>query len=134
MWSNGGVVFMYGTLSTIGGDAIAADGRFDGEKSSAVKSDGNWFSVAARALYPSKGGTALHYVTGGDERLCQKYAAGTVKPPAYFLRALLRSEHGWQWLAALMDGSEARWWSDIQRARLDSELLRKFVDEITQRK
>lgn len=93
--------------------------------------DENWFSVAAHALLPCKAGTALHYATGFEERACQKYAAGSVKPPAYFLRSLLRSEQGWQWLAVLMEGAEPQWWADIQRARLDSALLRELVDEVT---
>lgn len=97
--------------------AIGAGGTSAAETGSCVKSDGDWFSEAARALLPHKAGTALHCATGVDERLCQKYAAGSVKPPAYFLRSLLRSEGGWQWLAILMDDCDVEWWRDLQRAR-----------------
>jgi hypothetical protein len=110
---------------------ISAAGLPSDGKSAA--DDGDWFAKAAQALLPHKAGTALHYATGFDERACQRYAAGSIKPPAYFLRALLRSDGGWQWLAALMDGADPQWWRDIQRARLDSELLRRLVDDITTR-
>lgn len=106
---------MHGTISTTAKSAIPF-GVKDGVKSDA--DDENWFSIAARQLYPVKPGTALHLITTlGNERLCQKYAAGDVRPPAYFLRALLRSDHGEQWLAVLMDGCTAGWWRDLESAR-----------------
>lgn len=53
-------------------------------------------------------------LTGVDERSCYRYAAGDVKPPAYFLRALLRSERGEAVLRYLMQGSDASWWRGLQ--------------------
>lgn len=78
--------------------------------------DAEWFSDAAQSLYPTKGGTALHFLTDYDERLCQKYVAGSVKPSAYFLRTLERGPHGRQWLNAVMANCAAEWWVDLQRA------------------
>ncbi|MGH6878002.1 MAG: hypothetical protein ACREHV_11595, partial [Rhizomicrobium sp.] len=75
-------------------------------------SDAEWFSCACRKLFDGKAGTALHYLTGFDERSCQRYAAGQVKPPAYFLRALLRGEQGNIWLNAVMDGASPKWWRE----------------------
>lgn len=92
-----------------------------------VSEEENWFPQACRTLVPNDAGLTLHYVTGFEERTCYRYAAGDRKPPAYFLRALLRSEHGWQWLAVLMDGAEPQWWRDIQRARIDAQKAREFV-------
>jgi len=79
--------------------------------------DEQWFSEIVRALLPKDAGFALHVATGFEERTCYRYAAGDRKPPAYFLRALLRTEQGWQWLAAVMDGSEVGWWRDLSAAR-----------------
>lgn len=80
--------------------------------------DENWFSDAAWGLYGKNPGEPLHLITSlGDVRLCQRYASGEVKPPAYFLRRLLRSKHGEQWLGAVMDGCDSAWWADMQRAR-----------------
>lgn len=119
-----------GQSATNGSGTSAADEFSDGK--SAVD-DSEWFSQAAQRLLPSKPGTILHLTTGlGDERLCQRYAAGHVKPPAYFLRALLRSPHGRQWLAAVMEGSEADWWRDYKDLQCRSDLLAR-ITEITKR-
>lgn len=85
--------------------------------------DADWFYRSAQSIYPHKPGTILHVITGlGDERLCQRYASGEVRPPAYFLRALLRGEHGRQWLEAVMQGSNAEWWPQMLAAlKLASE-------------
>ncbi len=106
---------MHGTISTTAKSATTFDGKSSGK--SAVD-DADWFSVAARKLYSHKPGTALHLITGlGDERLCQRYASGEVRPPAYFLRALLRGDHGQQWHGAVMDGCAEQWWRDAENAR-----------------
>jgi hypothetical protein len=79
--------------------------------------DCDWFKKVAQALHEHKPGTVLYLVTGlGDERLCQRYAAGHVKPPAYFFRALLRSPQGWPWLCGAMEGCEEPWWAEVQDA------------------
>ena len=121
---------MHGNLPITGAGAINADGSFDVQGTAHVKSDvddENWFSEAAKRLYTQKPGTILFLLTAlADERQCQKYAAGHVKPPAYFLRALLRSEHGWQWLSAAMSGSDTQWWADVQRARSIKEAIDKI--------
>lgn len=97
-------------------DGKPVDRTSDGK--SAVD-DGDWFSLAARSLYPHKPGAILHHTTHlGDERLCQRYASGEVRPPAYFLRALQRSDiAGEQWLHATMDGCTAPWWIQMQHER-----------------
>jgi hypothetical protein len=102
---------MHGTISTTAKTASLFSVNSDVD-------DENWFSEAAWRLYPTKPGTALHLVTAlGNERLCQKYAAGDVRPPGYFLRRLQRSKHGEQWLNATMDGCTEQWWIDWQTAR-----------------
>lgn len=120
---------MHGTIPRRRRVAIKHDGRDATERIVDGKSavdDGDWFKRAAQQLYPHKPGTILHLTTGlGDERLCQRYAAGDVRPPAYFLRALLRSQHGEQWLAAALEGCTATWWKDLQRARRVAVALRE---------
>lgn len=78
--------------------------------------DAEWFAVTCQYLFKHKAGTILHSLTGIDERSCQRYAAGSVRPPAAFLRALLRNEGGFSWLCAIMDGCEAVWWQELQAA------------------
>ena len=112
---------MHGTISTTRKKANEHDDRTAdksadcGDKS--VKNDSQWFKDACRQIYGCvKAGTSLHFVSGFDERSCQRYAAGCVRPPAYLLRRLLRSAHGWVWLQAAMDGADAEWWRDVRIA------------------
>lgn len=90
---------------------------------SPVKSDVRWFAEMVQARHPDKPGTILHLNTGVNERLCQKYAAGSVRPSSAFLRALLRSENGWIYLQSIMHGSDAPWWLELQQL---FELGRRF--------
>jgi|SRR6185312_5718483 len=85
--------------------------------------EGEWFSNICAQLLPKDAGFALHITTGFEERTCYRYAAGNRKPPAYFLRALLRSDQGWTWLSAIMDGADAEWFRDLQRARRVAEVI-----------
>lgn len=105
---------MHGIFPKVPNEASESNGT------SAVADDksveGEWFSNACKHLLPTKAGTALFYTTGVDERSCQRYAAGDVKPPAFFLRALLRSPQGWTWLCAVMDGSDEEWWREVRYA------------------
>lgn len=106
------------SLSVATGGAIKADVT-DVSKyvSKYVSDDENWFAVSCLSLYSAKAGTALHYATGFDERSCYRYAAGQVKPPAYFLRALLRGDHGEQWLNATMADCTSQWWLQLGALR-----------------
>src|SRR5262245_44496571 len=95
--------------------AIEARDTFDRAARQDGKSVG-WFANICKGLFALKAGLQLHYITGFEERSCQRYAAGTTEPPGDFVRAFLRSEQGGTFLAAIMDGSEAAWWRDLQRA------------------
>lgn len=91
-----------------------------------VSDSERWFADLARQLLPKDAGFALHVCTGFEERTCYRYAAGDRKPPAYFLRALLRSEQGWTWLAAVMDGAEPEWWRTVQAAAASRSKLEEI--------
>lgn len=113
-----------GRAISVGGIS-AVDESTDGKSAA---DDSGWFANAAQRLLPDKPGTILHLTTGlGDERLCQRYAAGTVRPPAYFFRALLRTDQGGLWLDAAMDGCEARWWTELKRDREHAAKFRTWV-------
>lgn len=77
----------------------------------------NWFAAICRRLFPQKTGFSLHLATGFCERTCYKYASGQTKPSANLICALLHSEEGDEWLAAIMSGSTAKWWNDYQSLR-----------------
>lgn len=107
---------MHGNLPIAGDGAIFPAVTSVVEKSIAdtsVGDDENWFSDAVlRLLGKEKPGTALDCITDlrFGERNCQRYAGGDVKPPGYFVRALLRSKDGEPFLRALMDGCDQSWW------------------------
>lgn len=88
--------------------------------------DADWFGEMARGLLGKDAGLHLHYITGFPERTCYYYASGERKPPAYFLRALLRSEQGASFLRALMDGCTAPWWLDHQRAASAADKVKRI--------
>lgn len=85
--------------------------------------DCDWFGELARGLLGKDAGLHLHCITGYPERTCYYYASGARKPPAYFLRALLRSEQGASFLAALMSDCDAKWWREHQRASAAADKL-----------
>lgn len=134
---------MHGTLrgssaqgSAEGVKSDASEHASDTRKYAGVKSDvpdAGWFVEMVLALHPHKPGTVLHYLTGYNERLCQKYAAGSVKPSAYFLRNLLRSDEGWPHLVQIMDDCKAEWWRELVLLRECAAAYEARRQEITKR-
>lgn len=134
---------MHGTLcgssANESGEGVKSDVRkYTGSAraGACVKSDvpdSGWFVEMVLALHPHKPGTMLHYLTGYNERLCQKYAAGSVKPSAYFLRNLLRSKEGWRHLVEIMDGCEAPWWRELVVRKECADAYEARRREITRR-
>src|SRR5262245_56435723 len=120
---------MHGTKTTAASRSKVRAGRSSSEQSASGKSasdDGDWFAEMAQALL-GKPGLELSLLTGFDESLCYKYAKGAVRPPAYFLRALLRSERGEVFLRYALDG--VPWWRSLER---NADLGRSVL-EITKR-
>jgi hypothetical protein len=78
--------------------------------------ESDWFPTICRELLPKDAGFALHVLTGIEERSCYRYASGASKPSAHLIRTLLRSDQGSTWLNAIMDGTDAPWFRDLQRA------------------
>lgn len=100
--------------------AIFPVARSGSEKTSAAQTgsdDHRWFSDPAHVLLGSDPGLALHTLTGMPERTCYRYTSGERGIPGFALRQLLRGPQGAQWLAAIMDGADAEWWREHERAR-----------------
>jgi hypothetical protein len=100
------------------GEDLRPNGQSNDDQSD---SEGKWFVTLTKQLLSKDAGFALHLATGFEERTCYRYASGERKPPGYFVRELLRSDQGWQWLCGLMDGSDAEWWQEIVRAKRKSD-------------
>ncbi len=84
---------------------------------SAVDDEESWFSNICRRAVGPKAGTFLHFLTGFDERMCQRYAAGHVKVPGYLVREIIRSPEGENFLNFVMRGANPPWWREYQRRR-----------------
>lgn len=75
-----------------------------------------WFPNAARILLAPKPGLVLHLQTDCGERNGHRYAGGEVAVPMGVVRQLVRRDDGRPWFEALMEGSQAAWWLELQRA------------------
>lgn len=93
-----------------------------------------WFAILCRELWGANAPKELEFRTGRSDRTCRAWALGDNLPPLEIVLNLLRdNECGQYVLGYAMRDCDAPWWTARERQRLDSELLRKFVDEITQR-
>ena len=101
----------------------ASNKRPDRLADQTVSDDEDWFTEICAQLLPKDAGFALHVLTDFEERTCYRYAAGDRKPPGYFIRALLRTDQGWTWLAAIMDDCKSDWWIELQRTRRIAEAI-----------
>lgn len=123
---------MHGSIPTASMAAIKATVRSDSEKTPTVHLDSDesgWFVRPARDLLGSDPGLALHVLTGISESSGYRYANGSRAVPGNLVRWLLRSDHGRQWLNAIMDGSTVEWWRDYQRAERISFALRDIGED-----
>ena len=73
------------------------------------------FIAVAKAVWPTKTAQNLAHKTQVSERAAAFWLAGQRDMSLEAARALLHSEEGYLFLAALMEGSDARWW---QRTKL----------------
>jgi hypothetical protein len=69
-----------------------------------------------RAIFPSKTWLRLIELTGLSERTAKYRMSGERDFSASELAALLRSEHGLDFLAAIMADASPRWWVQVQSA------------------
>lgn len=84
-----------------------------GEESAQTGSE--FFSSVCKTVFGKDAGLALSLATNVPERSCYRYANGDREVPVLVLRAILHSEQGEPFLAALFDGCTAEWWLALQR-------------------
>lgn len=73
----------------------------------------------SRGLWPVKTSAHLADLTGYSTRACEAWMSGHAVLPSDALAALLRSEQGREFLAAVMTDTTPRWWLKL-KARLKS--------------
>lgn len=79
----------------------------------------------ARKLWPTKTDMALAHRTGTSDRMCRYWLAEKYKLSADDLAALLRSDEGFQYLAAIIGDAHPVWWMSFKRAVRRAELRRQ---------
>lgn len=89
-----------------------------------------FFANACKAIFGKDAGLHLHYATDVPERSCYRYASGEREVPVLVLRAVLHSDQGAPFLAALMDGCTAPWWLEHQRSIRLAAAAERFRREI----
>jgi hypothetical protein len=69
---------------------------------------------AARALWPRKLSANLSAIAEVEQRTAERWLAGTQDMSADALARLIRSEHGMEFLAAIMADAPPRWWGRLR--------------------
>ena len=112
---------MHGVLPAQAQRAIFPDVQSYIDKTTGAQScvfeSNQWFKRLAAALWTTKAGAALHFLTAVPERTCQAYASGT-RDPGDFIVRLLRSSEGRRVLNHLMRGCKQPWWHEHQLAEI----------------
>ena len=88
------------------------------------------FAAAARDLLGSDTGLGLHVLTGVSESSGYRYASGERPATGDVVFRLLRGPHGAQWLAALMHGCTAQWWTSHERTVRLAAAAQRFKQEV----
>lgn len=79
----------------------------------------------ARGLFPVKTAFQIAEITRYSVRSCEAWMAGETKIPADALVALIRSEHGLDFLAAVMADSRPPWWGWLLRLGVAASAMRR---------
>lgn len=91
-----------------------------------------WFAVLCRELWGANAPKELEFRTGRSDRTCRAWASGDNLPPLEIVLGLLRdAQCGQRVLDYAMRDCAAPWWVARERQRLDSELLRKLIEDAT---
>jgi hypothetical protein len=103
---------MHGNLSAPVGTAIIPT---DQSGADPAQTGSEFFASVCKTIFGKDAGLALSMATGVPERSCYRYASGDREVPVLMLRALLHSDQGEPFHAALMDGCKAEWWLERQK-------------------
>jgi hypothetical protein len=102
-----------GTVTSI----TAAKAKTGSDNRSSERTTVQWITpvlAVIKAVWPVKTAQNLAHTTQVTERAAAFWLAGQRDMSLDAARALLRSEHGYEMLAALMGDSDARWWKRMK--------------------
>jgi hypothetical protein len=81
-----------------------------------------------RSVWPAHAAKHLSALSGASQSNSEKWLSGLSKPSADHLRALLRSERGYEFLSELVAGTDAPWWAAVQIGLRMAELEKRQAE------
>lgn len=118
-----------GRKAKIANDGVViASGRVRPTISSAMR--------LAKTLWPEKTAFFLAAYAGVDPRRAADWLLGKSEPSAQALQTMLRGEHGFEFLAALMAEARPKWWRrfrrqvEISEVRAEHETTRRRLEAL----
>ena len=87
------------------------------------------FELFLRAVWPADRTKNYMRLTGLSERTA-KYRSDGVPPPGYGeIVAILRSDHGFDFLEHVMGQASPKWWKSVRKARGLGDMRRQLADQ-----
>jgi len=87
------------------------------------------FELFLRAVWPSDQTKNYMRLTGKSERAAKYQIAGRTHPSYTDVVAVLRSEHGFDFLEHAMGDVSPKWWKAVRKARGLGDMRRQLADQ-----
>lgn len=87
------------------------------------------FELFLRTVWPSDRTKNYMRLTGKSERAAKYQLAGETQPSYSDIVAILRSEHGFDFLKHVMGEATPKWWKSVRKARGLGDMRRQLADQ-----
>jgi len=87
------------------------------------------FELFLRAVWPTDTAKQASRITGRSLRAVKYQLAGQAHPRYEDIVAMLRSEHGFEFLQHVMGEARPKWWRGVQKARGLGDMRRQLQDQ-----
>lgn len=87
------------------------------------------FELFLRAVWPVDRTKNYMRLTGKSERAAKYQIAGDSQPSYTDIVAVLRSEHGFDFLQHVMGDARPKWWRGVQKARGLGDMRRQLAEQ-----
>jgi hypothetical protein len=87
------------------------------------------FELFLRAVWPTDSVKRIARVTGKSDRTIKYQLAGELPPSFTDAVAILRSEHGFEFLQHVMGDTKPKWWRGVQKARGLGDMRRQLAEQ-----
>lgn len=87
------------------------------------------FELFLRAVWPTDTVKKVGRITGKSERSIKYQLAGELPPSFTDAVAILRSEHGFEFLQHIIGDAKPKWWRGVQKARGLGDMRRQLAEQ-----